>query len=282
MTAARKLISGLKQFINFRQGRLNARKYIREQQRVRDTLSRGFAKKLARELNKTIDQSKVSLENQVIPEISILIQSNNNAISGTIAEYARKTYRAIFELNFVKYDRVLQKQEGDPLDFGRSAIFENAVRAYLLTRDPLITNISRNMAERIINHILDERLADKTLPQIAAGISNKFGPINRSRANVIARTETHSAAGYANHDYHEQASDSFGLSMIKQWVSTSDARTRPSHVTMNGAKVDMNEDFLMPNGARMSFCGDAKGGAANVVNCRCVTLYHDPEDFVSD
>ncbi len=282
MTAARKLISGLKQFINFRQGRLNARKYIREQQRVRDTLSRGFAKKLALELNKTIDQSKVSLENQVIPEISILIQSNNNAISGTIAEYARKTYRAIFELNFEKYDRVLQKQEGDPLDFGRSAIFENAVRAYLLTRDPLITNISRNMAERIINHILDERLADKTLPQIAAGISNKFSGINRSRANVIARTETHSAAGYANHDYHEQASDSYGLKMIKQWVSTSDARTRQAHVIMNGSKVDMNEDFLMPNGARMSFCGDAKGGAANVVNCRCVTLYHDPEDFVSD
>ena len=30
----------------------------------------------------------------------------------------------------------------------------------------------------------------------------------------------------------------------------------------------------------MSYTGDPKGGAKNVINCRCVTLYIDPDDEV--
>jgi len=282
MTAALKPTSGIKQFIDFRQGRINARRYIREQARIRDTLSRGFQKKALSDLNRSVSTAKTSLDAGLLPEISVLIKFLNNGLTSTITDYVNKIYRAIYELNFEKYDRLLRKEEGDPLDFGRSASFEKAVRIYLLSREPFITNISRRTAEKIINVVLDMRDDDMTLPQISAALTQRFSRINRNRANVIARTETHSAAGYANHDYHLTASDSYGANMIKQWVATGDARTRQAHVLMNGTKVDINEDFLMPNGSRMAFCGDSKGGAANVINCRCVTLYHDPEDLVSD
>ena len=71
----------------------------------------------------------------------------------------------------------------------------------------------------------------------------------------------------------------------KQWVSTSDDRTRSHHSAMNGTKIQMDEDFVVNvkgisyNMARPS---DPRGGAVNVVNCRCVLLYVSPEDDVVD
>ena len=76
--------------------------------------------------------------------------------------------------------------------------------------------------------------------------------------------------------------DTFGITTIKQWVSTADARTRSAHAQMNGTKVSMDEDFMMPNGTRMGFVGDPRGGAANVVNCRCVIIYAEAEDVIED
>ena len=144
----------------------------------------------------------------------------------------------------------------------------------------MMVGITDTTARQILDRIEKLRGEDNTLDQIARQLPKEFAQVNRRRANVIARTETHSAAGYANHDYYSQASDSYGIQMVKQWVATSDARTRQQHSLMNGTKVPMDEDFIMPNGARMGFTGDSKGGAVHVINCRCVTLYHEPEDEV--
>ena len=44
----------------------------------------------------------------------------------------------------------------------------------------------------------------------------------------------------------------------------------------------MDEPFLMPNGRQMQYVGDSNGGAAKVINCRCVIVYVDVEDEVTD
>jgi len=41
----------------------------------------------------------------------------------------------------------------------------------------------------------------------------------------------------------------------------------------------MDEDFIV-GGMPMSFAGDSKGGAKNVVNCRCVIIYVDEQDII--
>ena len=69
--------------------------------------------------------------------------------------------------------------------------------------------------------------------------------------------------------------------MVKRWVATNDARTRPAHASANGQTVDMNEKFVV-GGAEMDFAGDSAGGAKNVVNCRCVIIYADEQDIVVD
>jgi len=68
--------------------------------------------------------------------------------------------------------------------------------------------------------------------------------------------------------------------MLKRWVSTNDERTRSSHAIANGQTVDMSENFIV-GGSEMGFAGDSKGGAKNVINCRCVIVYADEQDIVS-
>ena len=43
----------------------------------------------------------------------------------------------------------------------------------------------------------------------------------------------------------------------------------------------MDEDVIV-GGVPMSYAGDPKGGAANVINCRCVVVYTDASDSVED
>ncbi len=103
------------------------------------------------------------------------------------------------------------------------------------------------------------------------------GAFSRGRSATIARTETHNAASYATHEQHK----GLGLEFRKQWVSTNDDRTRSEHGAANGQVVGMDEPFTI-GGAKMEYPGDPKGGAKNVINCRCVVMYLEPEDEVVD
>ena len=101
-----------------------------------------------------------------------------------------------------------------------------------------------------------------------------------SRALTIARTETHGAAMYASETISKQASNDFGLVLQKHWLPTIDARTRDAHAAMDSEKgVDLNGDFIV-GGVRMSRPGDPRGGAANVINCRCGVFYGEVEDVI--
>ena len=58
----------------------------------------------------------------------------------------------------------------------------------------------------------------------------------------------------------------------KEWTAFLDERTRVSHATVSGQRIAMESDFVV-GGARMAYPGDPRGGAKNVVHCRCVLLY---------
>jgi hypothetical protein len=58
---------------------------------------------------------------------------------------------------------------------------------------------------------------------------------------------------------------------FKQWISTEDARTRPTHVAADKQRTLLSEPFVV-GGARLLFPGDPRGPAAEVVQCRCSLL----------
>jgi hypothetical protein len=102
------------------------------------------------------------------------------------------------------------------------------------------------------------------------------------RAATIARTETHSASQWANHEQHKEM---MPANTLKQWVAVGDPRTRSHHAAMNGKQVGIDEDFEVITAGipiPMSYAGDPRGGAANVINCRCQVIYVEPDDVVDE
>ena len=119
------------------------------------------------------------------------------------------------------------------------------------------------------------------LTEISKNIRERFSPkFSRSRSATIARTETHSAASFAN---HQQGIEYQKLqpNLNKQWVAVNDDRTREAHRIANGQVVPMDEAFIV-DGRNMQYTGDPNGGAANVINCRCAVIYVDDETQVFD
>ena len=182
-------------------------------------------------------------------------------------------YRSVideFGLRILRY----RKQESQ---------FEQLIKLFMLDIGAQrVSQISNTTRRAIISVILagEEGLG---VAVIGANIFERMrGSFSRIRAATIARTETHTAASYANH----QVNASLNIpDQVKRWVSVSDDRTRSHHTQMNNTEVPLDEDFIVPvNGLeyRMGYTGDPRGGAVNTINCRCVTLYVSPEDEVVD
>ena len=124
-----------------------------------------------------------------------------------------------------------------------------------------IRNIIRQGMEEQLNHRL-----------IAKNLLDKGFKINIARARRIARTETGMGAAKSI----DFAMGQTRLMKEKEWVSALDSRTRTknfNHVRANGERVAMDGMF-MNTGEDLEYPKDSGGSAGNVINCRCVALYH--------
>ena len=177
-------------------------------------------------------------------------------------------YRAVideFGLRILRY----QKQDSQ-----FEIIIREFIKLYGATR---VTQISGTTLAQIQRIIRAGELEGLGVSVIATNIFESMrGSFSRIRSATIARTETHSAASYANHAVNASLKIP---NQKKRWVSVSDDRARQWHTAMNGVEVELDEDFIV-RGMPMGYTGDPRGGAANVINCRCVTLYVTPEDEV--
>jgi hypothetical protein len=101
------------------------------------------------------------------------------------------------------------------------------------------------------------------------------GRIDRNTAMRIARTEVMRASNEGAMKGVAQ----FGIALYKVWLSTSDGRERDWHGSMNGVKVDMNENFTV-NGEPMKQPGDPDASAKNTINCRCAVAFEPKESVL--
>ena len=106
----------------------------------------------------------------------------------------------------------------------------------------------------------------RTYAQTAKALENQ-SKIGYNKAIRIARTEGHRVQTTATMDAMEKAKEK-GADVVKQWDSTLDARTRHSHVKVDGEIRELEEKFS--NGLR--YPGDPHGAAGEVINCRCALL----------
>lgn len=251
-----------------RRGRLvSARREVAEQNRIRNAHERRLSRQLATLFDKIADQ--VAEDYQSGGPSAVRTDGILPMLSGVLVPH----YRSIIVSMADRFQTVKVKRED----------FEQLVQYYLRNKAGTnivnVTQTTINQVRRVISDVDKEGLGPRA---VAKAIKERIGgPFGRRRAFTIARTETHSAASFANHE----VAKSLNVPMRKQWVSTNDERTRSWHSAINGQTVDMEDDFIVPYKGvdyRMKHAGDPAGGPANVINCRCVIIYLEPEDVVID
>ena len=267
-----------KRLNTFRQGRVNQRAEVRRQLAIRNNLEKRFYKRLNTLFRKFGNVQMFLFKQYGIYEPEIAERALAEDLFPLMLSHYRRVFLTIYRSNESKYD--MNRKDEEAFVFGRSVDLEALVTSYFATKQLVLQGITARMAGRISKLIEQGRADNLTLPQIAASVSTKFNSISRTRAALISRTETHNAASSANHSYHATIAADLDVKMVKQWVATNDARTRSAHSAASGQTVDMSEDFIV-GGSPMQYAGDPKGGAKNVINCRCVIVYVDERDSVT-
>ena len=169
--------------------------------------------------------------------------------------------------------RILNAQRADSMVIERkdfaSTVAKLAIRYIgLEAYRRRIVNISETTRANIIAQVA--RGFDAGLGQegVARLIRQSVPEIARARSSVIARTETHGAAGYGA----QGAAVETGLELSKEWIASEDERTRDSHAEINGQIVGM-QDYFDVGGYSAQFPGDPSLPPEECINCRCVSAY---------
>ena len=146
-----------------------------------------------------------------------------------------------------------------------------------LTISELVKNLFSKFTKRVYSQQTDKQhVSNKILKELRKGIKKGEGipalskriqgMVNKSRNRSIltARTETTRIQSRSRMDAFDRAR-SLGIIVDKQWVATSDGRTRDSHAAINGEIVADGESFS--NG--LYFPGDPNAPPEETCNCRC-------------
>ena len=105
--------------------------------------------------------------------------------------------------------------------------------------------------------------------EIARNIKNTTN-VDYNKSLRIAKTEGHRIQNESAYNVQVEAIKK-GANVVKQWDSTLDGKTRPTHRTLDGQIVGVNEYFKSESGYKALYPGGF-GVPSEDCNCRCVIL----------
>jgi SPP1 gp7 family putative phage head morphogenesis protein len=158
-------------------------------------------------------------------------------------------------------DLPLETIEGWLQVINNSAVIYSAEATNRLTgpvADSIWNDLRLKVSKAIESGMSTERLADEI---------RTMGEFSKYRAETIARTEANGAYNIGNYQSAQALGDVGPVE--KYWISTSDDRTRPTHVEADGQIRAFADPFIV-GGAEMLYPHDPAGPASEIVNCRCV------------
>lgn len=151
--------------------------------------------------------------------------------------------------------------EGYLLEYIASGVFEESMALVVANYYGDLRSIIQDGIEK-----------DMTRAEIAESLQRELD-FTKTRAERIARTETHSAMMFASEKRARAIQDDLDMPMLKQWIPAEDGRTRSAHSAMaNSDPIPVDQMFTV-GGEKMSRPGDPRASAANKINCRCVLRY---------
>ena len=120
--------------------------------------------------------------------------------------------------------------------------------------------------QKMNGEVLQGILQGEPMDKIAARLAQVIG-MNANSAISAARTMVTSAENKGRQDGFERAAAS-GIILEREWIATSDRRTRDWHRELDGVTVGVDEPFENAIG-KIMYPGDPSANGANVWNCRC-------------
>ena len=121
----------------------------------------------------------------------------------------------------------------------------------------VVSEISRGIAQSL------------SYAEIARNLSNRT-KLTMNRTFLITQTEGHRIQQEATWNAQRRAIER-GADVVKQWDSTLDGRTRPTHRALDGEIVGVDEEFVSPAGGTALYPGGF-GDPKEDCRCRCVLL----------
>lgn len=249
--------------------KIDKRKYYRESLRLYAKLSGN----LTRTLDKLFKQQRI-LASKRYAQNEIITDSFYLELATKLHKVFTRNVKQVFDNSKEMTERMRQIKATD----------EEALELYGATIGENVTQVTQT-TKKLVEASIVSSLNDGLGTEDTAKRLEKSSAFSRKRARVIARTETHQAMNYANNNIAKRMNLK---KPIKEWASAVDERTRNWHRSMNGTKVGINDKFMVltPTAGGgiserfMDYTGDPNGGASNVIQCRCFTLYYDQDDDV--
>lgn len=121
--------------------------------------------------------------------------------------------------------------------------------------------------QRVNASVLQSILQGESIPQMAKRLATNLPGMNMESAVRNARTACTGAECKGRLDGMKQLEDD-GVILKKEWIATTDARTREAHLELDGVQVDIDQPFVNSIG-RIMYPGDPNADPANTYNCRC-------------
>ena len=146
-----------------------------------------------------------------------------------------------------------------------------AVNAMRRQAQRFAVEVNETTWQRLRNELADGIKAGESTPSMAERVENVMGDRIRSSAEVIARTEAHTAISTGA----LEAVKASGVERHKRWLSALDSRTRDDHRDAHGQTVPLDEDFTV--GGSTGPAPGRMGSAAQDIQCRCTMAFVRPE-----
>lgn len=152
-------------------------------------------------------------------------------------------------------------------------VFSIDAADYLRNAPPIFADVGDDLWAAMRSELAVGFEAGEGIPELAARV-RAAGGVTARKATLLARTSVVAAANSGSYDMAKAS----GLLMLKEWLATPDARTRPSHREADGQRVDLHAKFTV-GGYPADRPGDYTLPDAEKLSCRCTLGYVTTRDI---
>ena len=226
---------------------------------------------LTRQLGKSLQKAKRerTLTDKRYRELTRQTAEQLAHVNETATAYINNNLPEVYALNYNATGEAFNGIGGYSFTLTDADTVRNLVesdRSFLPMRD---LDFSRDIAwniEKMNAEVLQGILQGEPTDKIADRLAQVIG-MNLRSAISAARTMVTSAENKGRQDGFERAA-AMGIILEREWIATSDGRTRDWHRELDGVTVGVDEPFENAIG-KIMYPGDPSANGANVWNCRC-------------